>query len=67
LSGVEATSCIVKDHPMIRVIGYTMHAEKSVFSAMLDAGAAACISKSAPIQDLLSAIHNCVPRSTKLH
>jgi DNA-binding NarL/FixJ family response regulator len=61
LNGIEATRQIKLDHPGIQVIGFTMHSEVDLCAAMQKAGAAACISKSAPIEALIETIRDCCP------
>ena len=61
LNGIEATRLITSDHPDAKVIGFTMNSETKLFDAMQEAGAAACISKSDPIDRLLATIRNCCP------
>jgi DNA-binding NarL/FixJ family response regulator len=58
LNGIEATRLIKSDYPETKVIGFTMHSESDLGDAMLKAGAAACISKSDPIELLIAEIRN---------
>jgi DNA-binding NarL/FixJ family response regulator len=59
LGGIEATRQIVSSHPMIKVIGFTMHSQANLGAAMRTAGAAACVCKSDPIEVLVSTIRDC--------
>jgi DNA-binding NarL/FixJ family response regulator len=61
LSGVEATRLITKEHPSIRVIGFTTFAEGRLQAEMQDAGASVCLSKDCPIGVLIAAFRNCCP------
>ena len=54
MDGVEATRKIVRSHPQIVVIGFSMHDEGPEEQALLEAGARAHISKSQSTADLLS-------------
>ncbi len=56
LSGIEVTREISRDMPSIRVIGLSMHSDSEVAQAMLQAGAAAYLSKACPPKELLAAI-----------
>lgn len=59
LNGIEATRLIVSDHPDTKVIGFTMNYEASLAAAMHKAGATACLSKTDPIDVLISTIRLC--------
>ncbi len=61
MNGIEATRRISSEFPETKVIGFTMHPEESLCRAMQLAGAAACISKSAPIETLIETIRECCP------
>ncbi len=65
ISGIEATRQIVSYHPNIQVIGFSIHLETNLVTAMREAGAVAYISKSDPIDALISAIHAIQPGSSK--
>ncbi|MBE0537728.1 MAG: PAS domain S-box protein [Phycisphaerae bacterium] len=56
MDGVEATRVIHADLPDIRIIGLSMYEEADRAKAMLDAGAAGYVTKSAELRDLLGAI-----------
>jgi len=60
-NGIEATRLITSDRPETKVIGFTMYSEEGLNTAMRRAGAAACISKSDPVEALIAAIHDCRP------
>jgi PAS domain S-box-containing protein len=57
LEGIEATRRLVATWPHIKVIGLTMHADKSTHDAMCAAGAVDCLLKSGPTHDLIRAIN----------
>jgi DNA-binding NarL/FixJ family response regulator len=61
MNGIEATRLITSDCPETKVIGFTMHSEEGLFAAMQKAGATACISKSDPVNTLITAIRHCHP------
>lgn len=46
INGIDATRAILADHPSIRVIGVTMHEEAQIRSSLVEAGAAATVTKS---------------------
>jgi DNA-binding NarL/FixJ family response regulator len=56
MSGLEATKRIMAENPGIKVIGLSMYGVQEVGTAFRDAGAAACLAKGGPTQDLLAAI-----------
>jgi DNA-binding NarL/FixJ family response regulator len=60
-NGIDATRQIVSEHPQIKVIGYSVHPGSNIVSAMREAGAAACVSKSDSFEVLIAAIHACLP------
>ncbi|MBD3287294.1 response regulator [candidate division KSB1 bacterium] len=62
MSGAEATRQIMRRHPEIRVIGLSMHADKSVANAMLSAGAIEYLTKSGPSEHLIEVVRTCVTR-----
>ncbi|HVS11791.1 MAG TPA: response regulator [Planctomycetota bacterium] len=64
LSGVEATRRIRAELPGVRVIGLSMNDEQSMAQTMLDAGASAYLSKSAPADALVSAVRTCRQRGS---
>jgi PAS domain S-box-containing protein len=59
MNGIEATKIITKQKPGIRVIGLSMHIDKSLAAAMREAGAAAYLTKGGPCEDLIGAIRSC--------
>ncbi len=61
MDGIDATRQIVSEHPEIKVIGFSMHPESNIVSAMRRAGAVACVKKSDPVEVLIAAIHDCFP------
>ncbi len=46
VNGIEATKTILTQHPHIRIIGVTMHQEPQILTSLVEAGAAAAVSKS---------------------
>jgi LuxR family maltose regulon positive regulatory protein len=62
-NGIDATRQIVIEHPDIKVIGFSMHTLPDIAAAMKKAGAAACISKSDPIEVLIEAIQTSPPEN----
>jgi PAS domain S-box-containing protein len=58
LNGIEATRLIMNEHPEIRVIGLSLHEEEDMARAILNAGAAAYLTKGGPTEDLIRAIHS---------
>ena len=58
LDGMEATRQIRAQCPGVRVIGLSMYASREHARAMLNAGAAAYLTKSGPAEELLAAIRD---------
>ncbi len=58
IDGIEATRRVLEVDPGIKVIGLSMHIDQDVADAMLDAGAAAYLSKGGPPEDLIKAIRS---------
>ena len=58
MDGVEATRIIHAELPQIRIIGLSMYEEADRAEAMIEAGAAAYVTKSGRSQVLLAAIRN---------
>ena len=57
MNGIEATQLITKNYPHIAVIGLTsIYGDVDQRTAMLDAGAVACLPKNASIQEIEQAI-----------
>ena len=56
MDGVEATRRITAEFPEVRVVGLSMHEGEWAGRRMLDAGAAAYVSKSEPTASLVAAI-----------
>jgi len=56
MDGVEATRKIHAELPDIRIIGLSMYEEADRAKAMLEAGAAGYVTKSAELEELLAAI-----------
>jgi DNA-binding NarL/FixJ family response regulator len=56
LNGLEATRRIVADHPQVKVVGLSMHADRRHVVAMLAAGASGYLLKSATADELVQAI-----------
>lgn len=60
LSGIQAASKITAMCPNVTVIGLSMHDAATMQSAMRQAGAAAYVEKSGPIECLVTAIRDAV-------
>ena len=58
MDGLEATRRIHRDWPRIRIIGLSMYHEADRGQAMMNAGAAAYVTKTAGREALLGAIHD---------
>jgi len=56
MDGIQATKNILKQHPEIKVIAFTMFDQDNAVQQMLDAGARGYILKNASLKDLLFAI-----------
>lgn len=56
LDGIEATRQIKRAMPEISVIGLSMHETEEMSATMLNAGASEYLTKTTPIEDLVSAI-----------
>ncbi|HNP28675.1 MAG TPA: PAS domain S-box protein [Nitrospirales bacterium] len=56
LNGIEATRQISREWPAIKVIGLSMHDEKEIRAAMLDAGAVEYLQKNGTDKELYQAI-----------
>lgn len=57
MNGIEATSRLRREHPRMRVVALSTHADKRYVRNMLQAGAAAYVLKEAASDDLLRAVH----------
>lgn len=60
IDGVEATSRIIKENPEIKVIGFSMHSNKSFISGMLKAGAMGYILKSDLFDEMFKALNTVI-------
>ncbi len=60
--GIETTRQIKQAMPEVRVIGLSMHETEEMATAMRNAGASEYLTKTAPIEDLISAILRVCPR-----
>ena len=56
LNGVEAARQVVRDHPQVRVVALSMHADRRFVTGMLEAGAAGYVLKGAVFEELVEAI-----------
>lgn len=56
MNGIEATRAILGRNPGIKVVGLSMHTDKSVASALHEAGAVAYLTKGGRSEDLVAAI-----------
>jgi DNA-binding NarL/FixJ family response regulator len=57
VNGIEATGILNKEHPDVKVIGLTMHAEKNFVKGMLEAGAYGYLFKNCAYDELILAIN----------
>ncbi len=62
MDGVQATRCIHRELPNIRIIGLSMYEEEDRAAAIISAGAVAYVNKSEDPKALLSAIRTACPR-----
>ena len=56
INGIEATRLIASASPGVKVIGLSIHDAGVMAQRMLEAGAAAYVPKSAPLEELIAAI-----------
>ena len=56
MNGIDATQCLRKDHPKVRVVALSTHADKRYVRNMIRAGAAAYVLKESASEDLLRAV-----------
>ncbi|MBN2583247.1 MAG: response regulator transcription factor [Planctomycetes bacterium] len=56
LNGVMATEQVVRQHPEVKVLALSMHANREFVAAMLQAGACGYLIKSAPIDEVVRGI-----------
>ena len=56
LNGVEATRKILADHPHMKIIALSMHADRRYVMQMLDAGASAYLIKNSASEDMVRAL-----------
>jgi PAS domain S-box-containing protein len=59
MDGVELTRTLVREMPKIKILGLSMHIEKSVAVAMREAGATGYLTKGGLSEDLIAAIRAC--------
>jgi DNA-binding NarL/FixJ family response regulator len=58
MNGIDATRAILKESPETRVIGLSMHSDRRLTSAMLEAGASSYLTKDCTFEELLTTIVN---------
>jgi len=58
LDGIEATRCIVRQNPKVKVIGLSVHCFEFYAQQMLAAGARAYVLKDGDLEELVEAIEN---------
>lgn len=56
VNGIEATQAITQNHPHIRVVGVSIHAEPAYVRKMIDAGARAYVTKNSSYKEVFAAI-----------
>jgi len=66
LNGIDATRMIIKEHPHIKIIGLSMHADRSLVGEMLKAGACGYVPKDCAYDELIEAIHQAIEGNTYL-
>lgn len=66
LNGIDATRMILKDYPHIRIIGLSMHADRSLVGEMLKAGACGYVPKDCAVEELIESIHQAMAGNTYL-
>lgn len=59
LNGRDATRRILREVPLVRVIGLSMHSEGDMEQEMLEAGACMYLCKDGPVEALIAAIRTC--------
>lgn len=64
LNGIEATRQIVAQQPECVVVGLSVHSDEHVARTMTEAGAVACLSKGASVNQLLAAIRSGRPEES---
>jgi DNA-binding NarL/FixJ family response regulator len=60
MNGIEATQRLRKDHPRVKVVALSTHADKRYVRNMIRAGASAYVLKESASEDLLRAVHAAV-------
>ncbi len=60
INGIEATKLLSKEHPLIRVIGLSVHEDKQIEKMLLEAGAAMYVTKGSVASQLVDAIRQVV-------
>lgn len=58
MSGIEATTRVKQDFPMMTVIGLSVHESEEYCNSMMEAGASAYVLKETPISELLATMRN---------
>jgi DNA-binding NarL/FixJ family response regulator len=56
MNGIDATQCLRRDHPDVKVVALSTHADKRYVRNMIRVGAAAYVLKEAASEDLLRAV-----------
>ena len=56
MNGIEATRRVVTELPSVRVVGLSLHADPHLVSQMLEAGAMGYVVKSAPVEEVTTAV-----------
>lgn len=60
--GVTVTGQLLSKYPAIKVVGFSIHDDTYTADAMFQAGAAAHLSKSASIDEIITVIRSCVTK-----
>jgi len=66
INGVDIAGMILKEYPHIKIIGLSVHADRSLVGEMLRAGASAYVPKDCAYEELIEAIHEVMEGKTYL-
>lgn len=57
INGVDVAKMVLKENSNIKIIGFSMHADRSLVGEMLKAGASGYVPKDSAYEELIEAIH----------
>ena len=57
MNGIEATENIIRDNPLAKVIGLSMHSDRRFVSGMIEAGASGYLLKDCAFDEIVNAIY----------